>query len=225
LDAVALYGYNSISCNLSRLFSSIGLHVYLLSNEISSSGNNFILIKNKNDLPYLSSILINCQNDLILMKNLINSLPNDYKQRMAYVECSAYIRENQFELFYEEMKFSYYLCMNLIELDTSTMIQPHFHLICSGDQIVFQKLLIQTNLPVKRTFLNQTKTPFDSFYICLLHRYSQAIHLAIYAEMMAIFKAANPIYPGIEIFRSCAKLFFVVVLFKEIFNFYSIGRI
>ena len=76
---------------------------------------------------------------------------------MAYVECSAYLRENQLELFYDEMKFSYYLCMNLIEFDTSTMIQPHFHLICSGDEIVYQKLLIQTNLPAKITYLNQTK--------------------------------------------------------------------
>lgn len=202
LDAVALYGYNSVSCNLSRLFSSVGLRVYLLksnSNEISSSTNSFILINNENDLPYLSSVLINCQNDLILIKNLINSFPNDYKQHMAYVECSLFLRQNQLELFYEEFKFSYYLCMNLIELETSTMIQPNYHLICSGEKIVFQRLLVQTNIPAKITFLNQTKTPFDSFYLCLLHRYSQAIHLAIYAEMMAIFKAANQIYPGTDV--------------------------
>jgi hypothetical protein len=199
LDAVVLYGHSPTAYNLSRLFSSVGIHVYLLSsnrNEISSSTTNYTLINNENDLPYLSSVLINCQNDLILIKNLINSFPNDYKQHMAYIECSSYLRENQLELFYEENKFSYYLFMNLIELETSTMIKPHFHLICSGDKIVFQKLLLQTNIPAKITFLNQTKTPFDSFYICLLHRYSQAIHLAIYAEMMAIFKAANHIYPG-----------------------------
>jgi hypothetical protein len=202
LNAVAVYGYNPTAYNLSRLFSSVGLHVYLLlsnSHERYSSTNNLILINNENDLPYFSSVLINCQNDLILIKNLINSFPNDYKQRMAYVECSSFLRQNQLELFHDEMKFSYYLCMNLIELDTSTMIQPHFHLICSGDKIVFQQLLLQTNIPAKITFLNQTKTPFDSFYICLLHRYSQAIHLAIYTEMMAIFKAANQIYPGIYI--------------------------
>lgn len=196
LDSIAIYGSNPIASNLSRLFSSVGLHVYLFSPLNSDTTNNITLITNPNDLPYLSSVLINCQNDLISIKNLINSLPNDYKQRMAYVECSAYLRENQLELFYDEMKFSYYLYMNLIELDTSTMIQPHFHLICSGDQVVYQRLLIQTNLPAKITFLSQTKTPFDSFYVCLLHRYSQAIHFAIYAEIMAIFKSANPIYPG-----------------------------
>jgi hypothetical protein len=203
LDAVALYGHNSTAYNLARLFSSVGLHVYLLSsdtNEISSSPN-FTIINDEHDLPYLSSVLINCQNDLISIKNLINSFPNDYKQRMAYVECSSLMRPNQLELIYEEIQFTYYLCMNLLELETSTMIQPHFHLVCSGDKIVFQKLLLQTNLPAKITLLNQTKTPFDAFYICLLHRYSQAIHLAIYSEMMAIFKAANQIYPGIVIFE------------------------
>ena len=47
LDAIALYGYNSISCYLSRIFSSIGLQVYLLltnSNELNLSLNNLILI-------------------------------------------------------------------------------------------------------------------------------------------------------------------------------------
>ncbi|CAF1095423.1 unnamed protein product [Rotaria sordida] len=202
LDAVALYGYNSTACNLAHLFSSVGLHVYLLisnTNETYLSSSNFTLINNKHDLPYLSSVLINCQNDLISIKNLINSFPNDYKQRMAYVECSSFMGYNQIELIYNEFKFQYYLCMNLIELETSTMIQRHFHLICSGNKIVFQHLLLQTNIPTKITFLNQTKTPFDSFYICLLHRYSQAIHLAIYAEMMAILKAANDIYPGTPI--------------------------
>jgi hypothetical protein len=200
LDAIALYGHNPTAYHLARLFSSIGVHVYLLSSNnnetYSSSSNNFTLITDEHELPYLSSVLINCQNDLTLIKNLINSFPNDYKERMAYIECSSFMRQNQLEIFYEQMKFTHYLCMNLIELETSTMIQPHFHLICSGDQLVFQKLLFQTNIPAKITFLNQTKTPFDSFYICLLHRYSQAIHLAIYAEMMAIFKAANHIYPG-----------------------------
>ncbi|CAF0758493.1 unnamed protein product [Adineta steineri] len=199
LDAIVLYGYNSTAYHLSRLFSSVGIHVYLLpsnSNEISSLSSYYSIINDKNDIPYLSSVLINCQNDSILIKNLINSFPTDYKQRMAYVECSLFMRQNQLELIYNEFKFVYYLCMNLIELESSTMIQPHIHLICSGNKIVFQQLLIQTNLPAKRTFLNQTKTYFDAFYICLLHRYSQAIHLAIYAEMMGILKAANQIYPG-----------------------------
>ncbi|CAF3483775.1 unnamed protein product [Rotaria sp. Silwood1] len=202
LDAVALYGHSPTAYNLANLFSSVGLHVYLLSsntNETCLSSSNFTLIKNKHDLPYLSSVLINCQNDLISIKNLINSFPDEYKQRMAYVECSSYMGHNQIELIYEEIKFRYYLCMNLIELETSTMIQQHFHLICSGDNIVFQTLLLQTNIPAKITFLNQTKTPFDSFYICLLHRYSQAMHLAIYAEMMAILKAANNIYPAMHL--------------------------
>jgi len=219
LDAIALYGYSPIAYNLSRIFSSIGVHVYLLlsnPNETYSLTNNLTLITNENDLPYLSSVLINCQNDLILIKNLINSLPNDYKQRMAYIESSAFLKQNQLELFYQEIKFSYYLCMNLIELETSTMIQPHFHLICSGDKIVYQKLLLQTNIPAKITFLNQTKTPFDSFYICLLHRYSQAMHFAIYTEIMAIFKAANQIYPGIYISRgnipNCQIAFGLVLL-------------
>lgn len=200
LDAVALYGHTSTAYNLANLFSSAGLHVYLLSsnhNETSSSSDRFIIIKNEHDLPYLSSVLINCQNDVTSIKNLINILPKDYKQRMAYVECSSFMNHKQIELIYDEIKFRYYLCMNLIELETSTIIQRHYHLICSGDKIVFENLLLQTNLPAKITFLNETKTPFDSFYICLLHRYSQAIHLAVYAEMMAVLKAANPIYPGI----------------------------
>ncbi|CAF4445497.1 unnamed protein product [Rotaria sp. Silwood2] len=209
VDAVALYGHSSTAYNLANLFSSVGLHVYLLSsnsNETCLSSSNFTLINDKQDLPYLSSVLINCQNDLISIRNLINSFPTDYKQRMAYVECSSFMGHNHIELIYEEIKFRYYLCMNLIELETSTMIQRHFHLICSGDKIVFQNLLLQTNIPAKITFLNQTKTPFDSFYICLLHRYSQAIHLAIYAEMMAILKAANNIYPGISIFFSISNI-------------------
>ncbi|CAF3242123.1 unnamed protein product [Rotaria socialis] len=199
VDAVALYGHNSTAYSLAKLFSSVGVHVYILSsnrNEIDSSSNNFTIINNQDDLPYLSSVLINCQNDLILIKNLINSFPNDYRQRMAYVECSSFMGHNQIELIYEETKFRYYLCMNLIELEISTMTRQHFHLISSGDKIVFQNLLLQTKIPAKITFLNQTKTPFDSYYICLLHRYSQAIHLVIYAEMMAILKAANPIYPA-----------------------------
>lgn len=189
LDAIALFGTNFISSNLSRLFTSVGIHVYSLSSNFADQ---------QIDLPYLSSVLINCQNDLNLMKNFLEKLPNDYKQRMAYVECSPYLRSNQLEEFHHEMNFSFYLCMNFIELDSSTMIQPNIHLICSGNEIVFQKLILQTNLPVKKTFLNQTKTPFDSFYIGLLHRYSQAIYLAIYAEMFAILKSANSIYPGID---------------------------
>jgi hypothetical protein len=201
LDAIALYGHSPTAFHLARLFSSVGLHVYLLPSNPSDTSslpfsNNFTIINDENDLPYLSSVLINCQNDLISIKNFVNSFPNEYKEHMAYVECSSLNRQNQLELIYNEMKFSYYLCMNLIELETSTMIQPHFHLISSGNKILFQKLLLQTNIPAKLTFLDQTKTPFDSFYICLLHRYSQAIHLAIYAEMMGILKSANHIYPG-----------------------------
>ncbi|UJR29964.1 hypothetical protein I4U23_017511 [Adineta vaga] len=198
MDAIILYGYTPTTCHLARIFSSVGLQVYLFLSEQCSSLSSpyFTLITDPNDIPYLSSIVINCQTDLILIKTLINSFPNEYKQRMAYVECSSVFRSNQLELFYNEMKFSFYLFMNLIELETSTIIQPHFHLICSGDRIVYDKLLLQRNLPVKITFLHQTQTPFDAFYLCLLHRYSQAIHLLIYAEMMAILKAANDIYPG-----------------------------
>lgn len=197
IDAIALYGENSITSNFSRLFSSVGIDVYFISSksdQISSLNPSFTTTKT--DLPYLSSVLINCQDDLIEMKNFLDLFPNDYKQRMAYVECSSYLRQNQLEEFYDQMKFSYYLCMNFIELESSTMIQPNIQLICSGKEIVFHKLILQTNLPVKGTFLNHCQSPFDAFYIGLFHRYSQAIHLAIYAEMMAIFKAANPIYPG-----------------------------
>ena len=197
IDAIALYGENCITSNFSRLFSSVGIDVYFISSksdQISSLNPSFITTKT--DLPYLSSVLINCQDDLIEMKQFLDLFPNDYKQRMAYVECSSYLRQNQLEEFYDQMKFSYYLCMNVIELDSSTMIQPNIQLICSGNEIVFQKLILQTNLPVKRTFLNHCQSPFDAFYVGLFHRYSQAMHLAIYAEMMAVFKAANPIYPG-----------------------------
>lgn len=197
IDAIALYGDNSITSNLSRLFTSVGIDVYFItskSDEISSLNRS--LITTKNDLPYLSSVLINCENNLIDMKNFLDFFPNDYKQRMAYVECSSVLRQSQLEEFYDQMKFSYYLCVNLIESDNSTMTQPNIHLICSGNEIVFQKLFLQTHLPVKMTFLKHCQTPFDAFYLGLFHRYSQAMHLAIYAEMMAIFKAANPIYPG-----------------------------
>lgn len=200
LDAIALYGYNSISCHLTRLFSSVGIRVYLILSNLNEKPDlrttSIQLIENEKDLPYLSSVLINCQNDLNLIKIFVNSLPNDYKQRMAYVECSLILRENQLETFLNDIHFTYYLCMNVIEMDSSTMIQPHIHLISSGNQIVFQRLLIQTNIQAKLTFLNQTKTPYDAFFLCLLYRYSQAIHLAIYAEFMAICQAANPIYPG-----------------------------
>lgn len=198
-DSIALYGQTPTASHLARLFSSVGLQVYLLpsnSSERCSSSTNYSLITDENDLPYLSSVLINCQNDYLSIKSLLNSLPDEYKQHMAYIECSSLNRENQIELIYNENKFSYYLCMSLIEYETSTMIQPHYHLISSGNKIVVEKLFLQTNIPAKITFLNQTKTPFDSYYICLLHRYSQAIHFLIYAEMMAILKSANPIYPG-----------------------------
>ncbi|CAF1381456.1 unnamed protein product [Adineta ricciae] len=198
MNSITLFGYNSIASHLARIFSSGGLQIYLHPSEHASSYSSpyFTIVNDANDIPYLSSILINCQNDFHLVKKLINSFPNEYKQRMAYVECSATCRLNQLELFFEEMKFSFYLFMNLIELDTSTLIQPHFHLICSGDEVVYEKLLRQRHLPVKITLLYQTKSPFDAFYLCLLHRYSQAIHLLIYAEIMAILKAANEVYPG-----------------------------
>ena len=199
LDAVALYGYSSAARHLANLFSRAGIQVYLFSSnndEIYSSTNNFFLIKDEDDLPYLSSVLINCQNDLMSVKNFLNRHPKIYKQRMAYVECSSLVKKSQLELFYEEIKFQYYLYINLIELESSTMIQPHLHLICSGDKIVFHNLLFKTNIPAKITFLNQTRTPFDSFYICLLHRCMQAMHVAIYTEMIAVFNTANQIYPG-----------------------------
>ena len=202
LDAIALSGYNSISCHLCRLFSSVGIRVYLIltnsTEKPSSSSANYQLVENETDLPYLSSVLINCQNDLDLMKLFLNSLPNDYKQRMAYVECSLILRENQLEQFFKEIHLAYYLCMNLIEMDSSTMIQPHIHLISSGNELVFQRLLIQTNIQAKLTFLNPTKTPYESFFLCLLYRYSQAIHFIIYAELMGVYHAANPIYPGLN---------------------------
>ena len=199
VSAVALYGHSPTAEQLARLFSFVGLQVYLIAVEQSEkhvASNHLTLLTDREELPYVSSVVINCQNDFHAIKSLLDSFPPEYQQRMAYVECSSWMRENQLELIYEQMKLTHYLCMNLIELETSTAIQPHVHLICSGDQMVFQKLVLQTNLPAKLTFLNQTKSPLDSFYLCLLHRYSQAIHFAIYAEMMALFKAANPICSG-----------------------------
>lgn len=225
MNSITFFGYNSIASHLARIFSSGGLQIYLHPSEQASSYSSpyFTVVNDANDIPYLSSVLINCQNDFYLVTKLVNSFPREYKQRMAYVECSSTCRPSQLELFYKEMKFSFYLFMNLIELDTSTLIQPHFHLICSGDEVVYEKLLRQRNLPVKITLLHQTKSPFDAFYLCLLHRYSQAIHLLIYAEMMAILKAANEIYPG------KSPLIFLKVTprsdLQGIFNIYSIGLI
>lgn len=201
VNAVALYGHSPAAEQLARLFSFVGLQVYLIAakhDEQGVSSDHLTLLTDREELPYLSSVVINCQNDFQAIKSLLDSFPPEYQQRMAYVECSSCMRETQLELIYEQMKLAHYLCMNLIELETSTAIQPHVHLICSGDQMVFQKLVLQTNLPAKLTFLNQTKSPLDSFYLCLLHRYSQAIHVAIYAEIMALFKAAHPSCSGAQ---------------------------
>ena len=201
VSAVALYGHSPTADQLARLFSFVGLQVYLIASEHSEQDvpvTHATLLTDREELPYLSSVVINCQNDFVAIKSLLDSFPCEYQQRMAYVECSSCMREDQLELIYEQMKVTHYLCMNLIELKTSTASQPHVHLICSGDQMVFEKLVLQANLPAKLTFLNQTKSPLDSFYLCLLHRYSQAIHVAIYAEMMALFNAANPMCSGSE---------------------------
>lgn len=200
IDTIALFGHNRTSSHLARLFSAIGLRVHLIdlaeSIDRASLPANVTVVDDKSDLPYLSSVLINCQNDFASIQNALNALPLSYRQRMAYIECSSFMRRNQLESLHRQMKFTFYLCMNLIELDTSTMIQPHIHLICSGDELVFDKLLVQTHTPAKLTFLKHGKTPFDSFYLCLFNRYSQAMHLIIYIELWAILQAANPIYPG-----------------------------
>ena len=200
IDAITLFGHNRTSSHLARLFSAIGLRVHLIdlaeNIDRASLPANVTVVDDRSDLPYLSSVLINCQNDFASIQNALNALPMNYRQRMAYIECSSFMRRNQLESLHGQMKFTYYLCMNLTELDTSTMIQPHIHLICSGDELVFDKLLVQTHTPAKLTFLRHGKTPFDSFYLCLFNRYSQAMHLIVYIELWAVLQAANPIYPG-----------------------------
>ena len=227
VDGIALYGHNCTSSHLSRLFSAVGLPVFLLASseniDRSSLPSNVTFVEERNDLPYLSSVLINCQNDFLSIQSLLHALPSDYRQRMAYVECSSLMREKQLELLHEQMQFKHYLCMNLIELDSSTMIQPHLHLLCSGDELVFGKVLLQSRLPAKLTFLQHTKTPFDSFYLSLFYRYSQAMHLAIYTEFFSILRAGNPIYPGdLRVARWVSSL--CPLFFQVSFNFSSIGR-
>ncbi|CAF0743862.1 unnamed protein product [Didymodactylos carnosus] len=201
VDAVTIYGLTPLGCLLTKLFTSVDVHVYLYDDLINSnahllhrlkmcvSENIFTYVQDSDryDLPYLSSILINCQDDVKRLHKLLSQFPHEYKQKFAYIECSN-MRYTHVEFVQNELKLSYpnsyYLCLTFYELDTSVSTKvPDVRCVCSGDFYVYQILL-----PYLRC-MTHSKCEFIAEHaqkLSIIYQHHLYIQLACYSEIVAL---------------------------------------
>lgn len=192
IDAVAIFGSNSTSIHLVRLFATAGIRVFSIENDENKvSHEELVAPVSRYDFPFVSSVLINLQDEATRVVDLLEQLPMEFNERMAFIEGSVFMKENQRKTVLRSLKSRHYLSMSLVESETSSATQPDFHLIFSGDEIVFDKVFLRTKIPSKLIFLRQSRSPFDSFYLCLFHRFSQMIHSVIYGETLSIVKTCT----------------------------------